>query len=84
MYAQDLSSNKKIHLDSCRQKLGLLKNIKTSLDYRKHTGIILILSLQKHNLKSQENWPLDQSAGASLYIIRHKMKGVHLYETPAQ
>lgn len=80
MYAQELSSNKKIHFDSCRQKLDLLKNIKKSLDYRKYTGIILILLLQKHNLKSQENWPLEQSAGASLSIVRHKTKGVHLYE----
>lgn len=80
MYAQELSRNKKIHFDSCRQKLDLLKNIKKSLDYRKYTGIILILLLQKHNLKSQENWPLEQSAGASLSIVRHKTKGVHLYE----
>ena len=80
MYAQELSSNKKIHFDSCGQKLDLLKNIKKSLDYRKYTGIILILLLQKHNLKSQENRPLEQSAGVSLSIVRHKMKGVHLYE----
>ena len=65
-------------------KIAFVKEYQKSLIYRKYTGVITILLLQKHILKSRENWPLEESAGAALSIIKHKTKCVHLYETTAQ
>lgn len=56
----------KIGFDEILRKVLIIENTRNYLDSPP----------QKHNLESQENRPLEQSAGASLSIVRHKMKGV--------